>query len=88
MKPVTYTNVDQIKEDAHGTLVAENTIGVFHDHFLNYYLDLDIDGDANSFVKTNLVTKRNTEAKTPRKSYWKVDSQTGFQAGGACVGEP
>ncbi|KAK0607575.1 hypothetical protein LWI29_016922 [Acer saccharum] len=76
VKPVTYTNVDQIKEDAHGTLVAENTIGVFHDHFLNYYLDLDIDGDANSFVKTNLVTKRNTEAKTPRKSYWTVERET------------
>ncbi|KAL5782580.1 hypothetical protein ACOSP7_007609 [Xanthoceras sorbifolium] len=76
VRPVTYTNADQMKEEAHGTLVAENTIGVYHDHFINYYLDLDIDGDANSFVKTNLVTKRNTEANTPRKSYWTVEKET------------
>ncbi|KAK1592081.1 hypothetical protein Q3G72_019136 [Acer saccharum] len=67
---------DQIKDEAHGTLVAENTIGVYHDHFINYYLDFDIDGDANSFVKINLVTKKITNGKTPRKSYWTVEKET------------
>lgn len=76
VKSVEYTHIDQIKEDQHGTLVADNSIGVHHDHFLNYYLDLDIDGYANSFEKTKLVTKRNTEANTPRKSYWTVEKET------------
>ncbi|ESR33143.1 hypothetical protein CICLE_v10006614mg [Citrus x clementina] len=44
VRPVEYTHIDQIKEDQQGKLVADNTIGVNHDHFLNYYLDLDIDG--------------------------------------------
>ncbi|KAK3126781.1 hypothetical protein QOZ80_7AG0562390 [Eleusine coracana subsp. coracana] len=78
MKATTYTHTDQIKEDVHGTLVAENTIGVYHDHFITYHLDLDVDGTKNSFVKNTITPKRNTKdpatggADTPRRSYWTV----------------
>ncbi|KAH7522327.1 hypothetical protein FEM48_Zijuj07G0126700 [Ziziphus jujuba var. spinosa] len=57
-------------------LVHCNTVGVHHYHFLNYHLDLDVDGEANSFVKKNLVTKRNPKHISPRKSYWTVSIQT------------
>ncbi|KAI4317800.1 hypothetical protein L6164_025641 [Bauhinia variegata] len=76
VKGATYTHTDQIKEDVYGTLLADYTIGVYHDHFLAYYLDLDIDGEANSFIKNNLETEKVKHHSSPRKSYWTVVSET------------
>ncbi|KAL7090559.1 hypothetical protein ACP275_12G048800 [Erythranthe tilingii] len=73
-----YTHKHQTEdgEELYGTLVAENTIGTRHDHFVNFHLDLDIDGRANSFVKTHLQTKVVPNSvgipSSPRKSYWAV----------------
>ncbi|CAL5395470.1 unnamed protein product [Camellia sinensis] len=57
-------------------LTADNTIGVYHDHFLADYLDLDVDGEANSFVQNKLETRRVTNSISPRKSYWTIISET------------
>lgn len=71
-----YTHKDQIQEDVYGTILAENTIGTYHDHFLSFNLDLDVDGDANSFVKTTLGMAHVTGKSSPRRSYWRVSSET------------
>lgn len=76
VKTTDYTHTSQIKEDVQGTLLADYTVGVYHDHFLTYHLDLDIDGESNSFVKSNLVQRRATNVGTPRKSYWTVEKET------------
>ncbi|CAH2034761.1 unnamed protein product [Thlaspi arvense] len=72
VKPVEYVHTSEIKEDdIHGTIVADNTVGVNHDHFITFRLDLDIDGTDNSFIRNELVTKRAPKsAHIPRKSYW------------------
>lgn len=76
VKGSPYTHIDQIAKDEHGTLVAPNTIAVFHDHFITYYLDLDIDGQSNSFIKKRIRMVKVANGKTPHKSYWTVVQET------------
>ncbi|BBN18658.1 primary-amine oxidase [Marchantia polymorpha subsp. ruderalis] len=61
-------------EELHGNLISENVVGVTHDHFLTYYLDLDVDGSENSFVESKMKTHHITpNSGVPRKSYWDVE---------------
>ncbi|XP_014524159.1 primary amine oxidase 2 [Vigna radiata var. radiata] len=76
IKAGTYTHTDEIKEDIYGTLLADNSIGIYHDHFFTYYLDLDIDGEVNSFVKSKLETVKVKDENIARKSRWTVVSET------------
>jgi primary-amine oxidase len=55
--------------DEFGRFVGENTIGVNHDHFFSYRLDMDVDGKNNSFMADRLK-KRELPASTHRKSIW------------------
>ncbi|CAJ1958897.1 unnamed protein product [Sphenostylis stenocarpa] len=74
VKGTTYENMGQVpdKEYLHGTLLSENIIGVIHDHFITYYLDMDVDGSENSFVKVNLKKQESSPGESPRKSYLKA----------------
>ncbi|XP_057771731.1 amine oxidase [copper-containing] alpha 2, peroxisomal-like [Salvia miltiorrhiza] len=70
VKGSKYTHQKQIKEEVYGPILAEHSIGVNHDHFMTFHLDLDVDGEANSFIKTNLKTTRGA-----RRSYWRAESE-------------
>jgi primary-amine oxidase len=56
----------------HGTLVAPNTVAVYHDHYLCFRLDLDVDGPNNSFMVDRMVPEK-IQART-RTSIWGVQS--------------
>ncbi|BDC50632.1 primary amine oxidase [Bryobacterales bacterium F-183] len=58
-----------------GQFVAPNTLGVNHDHYFSYRLDLDVDGPANSFMLHRLVPKR-IENDPMRKSIWVLQPST------------
>ncbi|KAH6771850.1 Copper amine oxidase family protein [Perilla frutescens var. hirtella] len=74
VKGTTYVNMNQVNqnEDLYGTLLSENIVGVVHDHFVNFYLDMDVDGSDNSFVNVHLQ-REYTDGKFPRKSFMKVN---------------
>ena len=65
---------EMVKEE-YGHFVAENTVGVNHDHFFSFRLDLDVDGQNNSFLPDRLV-KREVKNKPSRKSIWVMEPFT------------
>jgi len=59
----------------YGRFIAENSVGIDHDHFFSFRLDFDIDGSANSFVRDKFQVKR-LLAENPRKSLWVAEPET------------
>ena len=53
----------------YGSLVAPNIAAPYHDHFLSFRLDLDVDGSANYFISEKLV-RRTLPASSVRRSVW------------------
>ncbi|MEA5552646.1 primary-amine oxidase [Anabaena cylindrica UHCC 0172] len=44
----------QTENKSFGRLLAKNILGINHQHFFNYRLDLDVDGQANSVMEMNV----------------------------------
>ncbi len=63
-----------LEETRHGTLIAPNLVAPNHDHFFNFRLDFDIDGQANSFMRTAMVPAE-MPADIPRRSMWVTEQQ-------------
>ena len=59
----------------YGRFIAENTIGINHDHFFSFRLDFDIDGTANSFVRDKIQMTR-LPPDSLRKSLWVAEPET------------
>eukprot|EP00744_Colponema_vietnamica_P013236 GILI01018552.1.p1 GENE.GILI01018552.1~~GILI01018552.1.p1 ORF type:complete len:733 (+),score=178.82 GILI01018552.1:188-2386(+) len=80
----TATKAAELKQDAHGGIIAPHVLAPYHDHYFNFRLDLDVDGPSNSFVKEKLVTKRLPEGH-PRRSVWTVEKETLRKEGDALL---
>ena len=78
MKGTTCENTSQVPEgeDICGTLLTKNIIGVVDDHFITFYLDMNVDGQSNSFVQVHLVKQETLPGVSPRKSYMKIVKNT------------
>ncbi|KAL3498703.1 hypothetical protein ACH5RR_041435 [Cinchona calisaya] len=74
VKGTPYENVHQVppNNDISSPLISENVLGVIHDHFITFHLDMDIDGSNNSFVKVELVKEQSLPGQSPRKSILKA----------------
>lgn len=74
VKGTPYENVNQVfgQDSLYGTLLSENVIGVIHDHYITFHLDMDVDGSDNSFVKVNLQRQQTSPSESPRKSFLKA----------------
>jgi primary-amine oxidase len=66
------TDATAAADTRYGTLVAPNLVAVYHDHYFNFRLDLDVDGPGNSF---NQDTYRpvTLPADSPRRSIYVVE---------------
>jgi primary-amine oxidase len=56
----------------YGTLVAPNLVGVNHDHFMSFRVDLDVDGQDNRLVEDKFV-KRTLSGNPLRRSLWQIE---------------
>lgn len=69
----TVSDPTAIDDTAYGALVAPGLMAPNHDHFFSFRLDLDVDGQANRFVKDMIETQELPDDH-PRRSLWTVDS--------------
>jgi primary-amine oxidase len=63
---------DGMGGDQYGHFVKENIVGVNHDHFFSFRLDLDVDGPNNTFMADRLV-RRELKSNPARKSIWVME---------------
>lgn len=73
--PFSHLNQFPQNEDIYGTILSENVIGVIHDHYITFHLDLDVDGANNSFVKVKMAREDTNPGESPRTSYIKATRQ-------------
>ncbi|XP_057977118.1 amine oxidase [copper-containing] gamma 1-like [Malania oleifera] len=72
VKGTPYEHVNQVPDDdphMTGGLVSENVVGVVHDHYVTFRLDMDVDGPDNSLVRVDLVKEETAPGESPRRSY-------------------
>lgn len=60
--------------DAYGRFVDPHIVAINHDHYFNFRLDLDIDGENNRFELDHLKTQILPEGH-PRRSIWVLEPQ-------------
>jgi len=68
------------EDTAYGTMIGSGLVGVNHDHFIAFRVDLDIDGPVNSARFDHVRTQQLPEDNL-RRSLWTVEEETVTQEG-------
>jgi primary-amine oxidase len=68
----TMMDATAARDTEHGTLIAPNLVGVNHDHFMSFRVDLDVDGQDNRLVVDRFVP-RAIPNNPLRRSLWQVE---------------
>ncbi|HSE43558.1 MAG TPA: tyramine oxidase [Acidobacteriota bacterium] len=62
------------EDTAYGPLISPGRVGTYHDHFLSLRLDLDVDGQQNTFMRNPFVVEK-LPADSVRKSIWTMKDE-------------
>ncbi len=60
------------KDTQFGSLVAPYTVAPFHDHYINFRIDLDVDGSQNTLLRDSFQPQASA---APRKSLWTLKTE-------------
>jgi primary-amine oxidase len=61
------------KDTQFGSLVAPYTVAPYHDHYINFRIDLDVDGSSNTLLRDTFLPSK---AIPPRKSLWTLKTES------------
>jgi primary-amine oxidase len=67
-------------DTAYGTLIAKGLVGINHDHYISFRVDVDVDGARNRAV-FDRVTRETLPLDNPRRSLWTVTAEPVTAAG-------
>jgi primary-amine oxidase len=67
-------------DTAYGNMIAPYTVAPFHDHYFNFRLDLDVDGQKNTLLRDMFVSGAAQNAG-PRKSLWTLSTKRYLKEG-------
>jgi primary-amine oxidase len=72
-KGVDAATAGDMPDNVSGVLVAPNIAAPFHDHFISFRLDLDVDGRQNRVVRDTIATR--PEADRNGRSFWGLTTE-------------
>ncbi len=68
------------EDTAYGNLIAPYVVAPFHDHYFNFRLDFDVDGETNSLVR-DVFVQNTAKNAGGRKSFWTTKTQRFLKEG-------
>jgi primary-amine oxidase len=74
------TDASAAEDTAYGTLIAPGRVGINHDHYISFRIDMDVDGVGNRAVFDEVTPARVTRRRD-RRSLWTVSPRTIETAG-------